>query len=238
MNHTDAVSQFAVEKYLLGELGPEERDAFEEHYFGCEECTADLRAATLFLAQAKQELARPSAIPSSVATVEPKRNLFSFPSLLRPQSLLRPTFVAPVFAAMLLFIGFQNTVTFPRLKNMAAVASQPQVLPSVNLVDGGSRSGEMRTVDVKPHQPFLLSVDVPAQIPFSAYLCSLYSPSGKPLWQITVPSSQVSDTVSIQVPPDNTQAGVNTLLIQGIPTDAQNKTPVDLVRYRFLLQIR
>jgi hypothetical protein len=44
--------------------------------------------------------------------------------------------------------------------------------------------------------------------------------------------------VPIRVPADSTEAGENTLLIQGLPSDAQNSTPVDLVRYRFLLQIR
>ena len=76
MEHTEAVSQFAVEKYLLGELSPEARSAFEEHYFGCEECATDLRAAAMFVSQAKKELARPSFAQAQVDA--PKRKLFSF----------------------------------------------------------------------------------------------------------------------------------------------------------------
>jgi hypothetical protein len=227
MNHTEAVQQFAVEKYLLGELSPEVRDSFEEHFFDCEECATDLRATALFISQAKKELSRPAVQPE-----KPVRRLFSFPQL------LRPAFAVPAMAAMLLAIAYQNVVTFPRLREQASVASQPQILPSVNLADGGSRGEEIRTVIANAHQPFLLFVDVPADTRFSQYLCSLYSPSGKMLWQVHVPPSQASDTVSIQVPADSAEAGANTLLVQGIPSDAQNNTPVDLVKYRFLLQIR
>lgn len=228
MDHTEATSLSAVEKYLLGELSPEARDAFEEHFFDCEECSTELRAMTLFLAQARQELAR----PADAGISESRRVRFSFPSF------LRPVFTVPAMAAMLLFIGFQNAVTLPHLKDKAASAARPRILSSVNLVDGGSRGEEIRTIAVSAHQPFLLFVDIPAENRFSSYLCSLYSPSGKVIWQITVSPAQASDTVSIQVPPENAQPGVNTLLVQGVYADAQNGTPVDLVRYRFLLQTR
>jgi hypothetical protein len=225
MNHAEATRQSAVEKYLLQELSPELRDAFEEHFFDCEECSTDLRAMTVFLTQVKEELARPVIVPAA----KPTRKLFSFPSL------LRPAFAAPAMAAMLLLIGFQNIVTLPHLRNQASLVSRPQLLPSVNLVDAGSRGETMRTVTAGTHQPFLLFVDIPAESRFASYLCSLYSPSGNVIWQITVPSAQASDTVSIQVPPESAHTGVNTLLVQGITTGQQN-TPVDLVRYRFLLQ--
>ena len=233
MEHTEAVSQYAVEKYLLGEMSPEVREAFEEHYFGCEECAADLRAGAVFIAQARKELARPNIVAMPVAAAqEPKRKLFSFPSL------LRPAFAVPAMAAMLLVIAFQNVVTVPHLRQEASVASAPQILPSVNLVDGGSRGAEIRTIAASAHQPFMLFVDVPTDTRFSGYLCSLYSPSGKMIWQITVPPSQAMNTVPIQVPSENAAAGVNTLLVQGVSADASNGTPVDLVKYRFLLQIR
>jgi hypothetical protein len=231
MDHTEAVNQYAVEKYLLGELSPEARDAFETHYFGCEECAIDLRAANVFIAQSRKELARPTLVAAAVQ--KPKRNLFNFPSL------LRPAFAVPAMAAMLLVIGFQNIVTVPHLEQEVAVSSQPQILPAVTLVDGQSRGEEIRTVVAKAHEPFLLSVDVPADSSrYSGYLCSLYSPSGKMVWQLRIPQSQAADTVPIQVPADSTEAGENTLLVQGVPSDAQNGTPVEIVRYRFLLQIR
>jgi hypothetical protein len=226
MDHTEAVNQLAVEKYLLGKLGPEERNSFEEHFFTCEECAADLRATSLFIAQAKKELAQPSAAPAVAET--PKR-FFNFAAI------FRPAFVVPAMAILLVTIGFQNIVIFPRLKQEVAVSSHPQILPSVNLVDGGSRGAEIRTVAATAHQPFLLFVDVPTEARFTRYQCLLYAPSGKLVWQIPVTTAQAANTVSIQVPAESAEAGVNTLVVQGIPSQGAS---VDVVKYRFLLQLR
>ena len=43
MNHSEATETMATARYLLGELNEGERDAFEEHYFGCSECARDVR---------------------------------------------------------------------------------------------------------------------------------------------------------------------------------------------------
>jgi anti-sigma factor RsiW len=46
MTHTEAVESYATERYLLGEMTEAERQAFEAHYFDCEMCAEDLRAAS------------------------------------------------------------------------------------------------------------------------------------------------------------------------------------------------
>ncbi|HXF06637.1 MAG TPA: zf-HC2 domain-containing protein [Blastocatellia bacterium] len=39
-----------IEPYLRGELGPEERRAFQEHFFECDECLEALQATERFIA--------------------------------------------------------------------------------------------------------------------------------------------------------------------------------------------
>jgi hypothetical protein len=46
MTHTDAVETSATERYLLDEMSESERQAFEAHYFECEQCADDVRAAS------------------------------------------------------------------------------------------------------------------------------------------------------------------------------------------------
>ena len=43
MDHSEAVTKKMAESYLLEELTPEQRDAFEEHYFDCPECAKDVK---------------------------------------------------------------------------------------------------------------------------------------------------------------------------------------------------
>ena len=49
MDHNEALRLHAVEKYVLGELPPSLRDEFEEHFFECQECALDVRAAAEFV---------------------------------------------------------------------------------------------------------------------------------------------------------------------------------------------
>ena len=68
MDHTEAVQLMATERYLLGELSAEQREAFEEHFFECYECALDVRAEAAFIKEAKVQLplmAVPAAVPAA-----------------------------------------------------------------------------------------------------------------------------------------------------------------------------
>jgi anti-sigma factor RsiW len=53
MDHNEALRLRAVEKYVLGELPPSLRDQFEEHFFECQECAQDVKAAAEFVDNAR-----------------------------------------------------------------------------------------------------------------------------------------------------------------------------------------
>jgi anti-sigma-K factor RskA len=44
--HRTAVESMAAERYVLGEMEPTEREAFEDHFFDCAECSSDVRDET------------------------------------------------------------------------------------------------------------------------------------------------------------------------------------------------
>jgi len=71
MEHTEAIEKMAAERYLLGELAPEELEAFEEHVFDCPDCILDLRAGEAFVAEAKVQLPE---LTTAVPTPRPKEN--------------------------------------------------------------------------------------------------------------------------------------------------------------------
>lgn len=62
MEHAQAISTNASERYLLGELTASEADAFEEHYFDCVQCADDVRAGSTFL-DGGRRLVRESETP-------------------------------------------------------------------------------------------------------------------------------------------------------------------------------
>jgi hypothetical protein len=220
MNHQQATETMATERYLLDELTPEARDAFEEHFFDCQECATDLRAGAGFVDAAKRELgASPKAM--AAASDKPRRGFF------------RPALAWGALAASLLVMAYQNVVVYPHYKTEIAELQAPEILPSLSLVGGNSRGGEIPAAAVAPQKPFLLSLDIPTQDRFSSYTCLLSSPSGAIVWRADVPRESAKDTVSIRVPSGNRQSGEYTLTVQGNGNSGSGETPVDLAHYHF-----
>jgi anti-sigma factor RsiW len=218
MDHHEAVQRGAVEKYLLGELSPEDRDAFEEHYFGCEECAADLKAAAAFLEGAKQVLASGSATNSQAARARKSR--YSW--------LWRPSVLSPAFSFLLLIIAYQNIVVLPRLSADAAAEQKPELLSSLSLIGANSRGGSLPTVSIAQHQALLLLLDIPSDTA-SDVSCELVSPSGAVVARVPVRAEAAKDTVAIRIPAAAWYSGDYTLIVQrGSHADP-------LARYRFSL---
>ena len=228
MDHQEAARLSLVEKYLLDEMPPQLRDEFEEHYFDCQECAADLRATAVFLDTAKEELKSFPAEKPSAATV--KKPWLSW--------LWTPAFAFPALAACLLVIAYQNVVVIPRFHNSIAEMRAPQILPSLSLVGSNSRGGPTPAMIVQDSEPFLLLVDIPTQDRFSSYTCVLYSPSGSPVWRIQISAESAKDTVSIRVPAAQRIAGSYTLVVEGNSDRAPADNGVDLAHLRFTLNVQ
>jgi hypothetical protein len=221
MEHLDAVRLSAVEKYLLDELAPEQRDDFEEHFFGCIECAKDLRATSNFLNLAKSEFeARP--VPRAAA---PKPRRFF---------LWGPAFLVPALAASLLVIAYQNIVVLPHANSEVAALHNAELLPVVSLVGSNSRGGDAPAVVAPAGRPFSLAVDIPSEDRFTGYTCELLAPSGISIWHVDVSPQQAKDTVSIMVPAVHGPEGSYTLVVHGHASGTQDAS--ELARYHFALQ--
>ena len=96
MDHLQAVNTLAMERYLLEEMPPDERDAFEEHFFSCLECAEDARAAATMRDGAAAGLARSSAGRAAEAVVVPFR---------KPAPRWRSSVALPWAAAAMLAVG-------------------------------------------------------------------------------------------------------------------------------------
>jgi anti-sigma factor RsiW len=108
MNHQHAVETLALERYLLGEMADEERDAFESHFFSCAECAEDARAGGAMRDGAAAGLAAATKRPSSrvLAMPAPRRRLAS----------IVPWAAA---ASLALVAGYQALILQPALKQRA-----------------------------------------------------------------------------------------------------------------------
>src|ERR1700693_2358103 len=109
MDHNEAVRLQAAEKYVLGTLPKEQHAAYEQHYFDCSACAEEIKATVAFMESARQVVREEALVPVGARTLAPAvPGFFGW---------LRPALVVPVLAALLLFIGYQNAVIIPRLKD-------------------------------------------------------------------------------------------------------------------------
>lgn len=231
MEHELVTAQNMTERYLLNELDPAVRDEFEEHYFNCAACAADVQAASLLIEKIKDGAILDCAIPDPQRRPTPAIE----PVPARPvwHGWLRPAFVIPVMAILLAVVGYQNLVTFPHL---ARQLNSPQILPyaQVNL---DTYAAEGPTITPQPGQPFLLLVRIPPDGVYSRYTADLYNPAGKLEWSFafTIPASSQQDHWPLQVPGANREAGRYSLRVRGVTAAGESK---DVGSTSFELQIQ
>ena len=206
----------AVERYLLDELTPEERDAFELHMFGCQECALDIRVGSAFITEAKALLPKLDA-PARPAPQKPesKKRAWSF--------LWQPAFAVPVFAAMLAVIAYQNFSAIPALRR---AASEPKILYS-NPIHIGTRGGAHTTVQADRKEGLALSLDLPQSSAYSSFVFELYDPDGKQFWAHAVSRGTEDDSiVSLVIPGSGLRSGSYTLAISAM-TPRNERVEID-----------
>jgi hypothetical protein len=214
MNHDEAVQEMATERYLLGELSPELREAFEEHMFDCQECALDVRAGNVFLTEAKVQLpaivaaAAPAESPRPEANRDPRESKKPWWSFLTGP-MLRPAFAMPAFAVLLAVIAFQNFATIPSLRS---AATEPRIMAPSSL-HADTRGSEATIVQGDRKQGAAVLIDLPQG--YSSYEIALNDPQGKRFWTQTVTAPETG-TLTLSLPGMGLQQGSYTLNLTGI----------------------
>lgn len=227
MDHSEAVKEMAAERYLLNELTPDARDAFEEHMFDCPECALDVRSGAAFIGEAKAQLPDISlgSPAADITSMSRKQNKDSF-------SWLRPAFAVPVMAALLIVVGYQNLVTLPTLHQAADQPHFVQVAPLV----GATRGDTHQTIAADAKNGIALPIGLSADLVgnYSSFSFELTDPKGKTVTGKMQSAGREQGSgdaqFSIVLPAQALQNGTYTLVVSGI--DAKGAlTPVG--RYVF-----
>jgi predicted anti-sigma-YlaC factor YlaD len=159
MDHNRAVESQAVERYLLGEMTPEERDVFEEHFFACEDCANEVRAGARFRANSRQILPE---FPGHKAEAREKR----FWNWWRPPALAWAT------AALAVVVVYQAAIQMPSLRRQLGAQAVPALALHAN-----TRGESLPRVSASTGL-FLVYFDLPGPAAAS-YQCVLTDASGK-----------------------------------------------------------
>jgi len=159
------------------------------------------------------DLTAATPAPSPTRTRKPRTNGSGW------FSWVHPAFAAPVFAVLLLVVGYQNLVTFPALR---AKANRPSILASAPL-GGPTRGGDHLTITADRMHGVALPFDLdrqPDTASYASYSFALYDPQGKLAWtgDVALPADNQSGDrrISLAIPGAMLQNGAYTVAVSGI----------------------
>lgn len=222
MDHAEVIQQQIAEKYALGELSPEVREQFEEHYFDCAECVADLEALGSLLAAGKA-VAQDCLKTSVSEKTGGKRAWFAW---------LRPVMAVPAIAALAGVLVLQNTGLVPTLKRPYSNQPTVGVYESTYRLQGVTRGAGGSKVLVKPHESFALDFDFTPTASAPSYRGALLDASGTEVLTFTVNGMEANKELHLVVPGDAIHAGNYELVF----TDSSKKQEVQ--RLSFSIEFR
>ena len=196
MSHDQAVTSYAAERYVLGELTATERDAFEGHYFDCAACFEEIKTGAQFLAHAREEL-------------DPEQEKGRLASMLG--DLRRP---APVFVSAML-LGAVGICTYQQVQ--IANAKKPRLELEAAFVVANDAKGSAKSISVSRKARLSLSVDFKPEAEFMGYRAQIVADAGQVEMTLPVsPSQPVSDRITIGFPASTLAPGTHSVVIQGL----------------------
>jgi hypothetical protein len=212
MSHEQALRSQAVERYVLGELTQEEREAFEGHYFDCSACFEQVKLSTQFLRHARE-----------VLDPEPEKGWLA--RLLG--DVRRPAFAfATAMLVCAIGMGAYQQSIIADLK--APKIEAGYFLPS-------DAKGAAKSITVSRKSRLSLSVDVQPANEFIAYRAEILTESGKVRYSFPVDARQVATgSVTIGLSAAALDAGAYSVVIQGL---ASNGSPTEIGKGSFDLQL-
>jgi len=206
MEHNEATETMAAERYLLGEMTTEDREAFEEHFFGCSACAADVRDGARVGATIRSDAANRTRQPTRFGAA--RWLIASAPAV--------------VVAGMLLV---QNLA----LQRQIAAARQPRVVPSVSLIDFASRGFEKPLEE--GHLPFVVDFDLAPITPPRPQFVDVVDARGK----VVVPAVKISaeaanNTLHLFFPDGSLPPGRYELKVRAVPNGSSDTAGSFVVR--------
>jgi hypothetical protein len=205
MEHDEAVRSEAAERYASQELSPAEREAFEEHFFDCQECADAVRAELAFAANLRAVLRESSAerqqSPAGTSyPVRPWKRLQAHPAMALS---FAANFVMAAGLGYVLWTGAQK-VAPPRLAAAYFAPGPAKGAETVHAIAAGETIYQVR-FDILDQGN-------------TSYRYEILDAAGRreSSASLKAPPSD-NDSLNLQIPVENLPGGVHTLSVRGEP---------------------
>lgn len=259
MTHQEVQQGDIIERYVRHQLSPDERRAFQEHYFDCAECFAQVQMTARFVAGVRQA-ARQNLLAAVAA--EPWWANWFKPALVLATALA--VFLALGIAWLLLkqpavspeeIAGKPSPTVMPQAESTPVVAESPQVTQPnlaktqtpppadiaalgkspVVFLDSERGAKDAGTVLRLPANAAsaILRLDVEPNSPFSSFRFQLFDSAKRLVTTVTSGKANANGAVSASIPAKLLQPGKYVVKCYGL-RDGQ---PEPVGEYRLQVQI-
>jgi anti-sigma factor RsiW len=196
MTHDEAKKSMVAEAYILDDLEPAERTAFEEHFFDCTDCTADvLDAAT---------------VADGIRTEN--TNVVAFPRHYPRWA------AAAAGAAVAIGLAYQYV---PQIAGLRHHPSNPptqaaHATAGEQIIDLDAPRASQAPYIIKGKQPVSVGFVIPVMDPHPPYICELRDETGHVINSKTVSTKEeASNPVTLPIAAGKFHNGKYTLEIRG-----------------------
>jgi hypothetical protein len=216
MHHEDAIRTQAAERYLLGEMSPEEREVYEDHCFSCEACGNELATTAAFVANARVVLASPQPPRAELRrhnadTAEPPGNGWWGRILPRSRAIVPALAAAVVVLAAV--VSYQGLAVIPDLRERLAGGQVAQAVPTVALRSAARGAGPR--LRVGPADTFaVLQADVLPERAVTRYTAVLNTADGREQFRTSLDAPAIGMPVTLLIPVQDLIPGEHTLVFQ------------------------
>jgi hypothetical protein len=213
MEHEEAMKNLVAERYLLGELTENDRDAYDEHLFSCPVCFEQV--GTEFVGH----LRRMGTEEPRPAVVQPVRPLF-----LR---MFRPAPAFALIACLLAGATLYQNMTIAMLK-------APQVELRYQLSEQSRGNSAVNIVQAPRNSRVRLVTEFRRPKEFASYEVQIQTPDGNIKHRFPFSPLPSEDKVEFSLYAGTLQTGKYVLVVQGKDGDSSQ----ELARDSFTMQLR
>jgi hypothetical protein len=228
MDHQEVQAMGAVERYLLGELDPDAREAFEAHFFDCQDCASDVRSGSIFLEHAKEVLATEPVAVAAVKERRADRRAWSAWFWPMPAGALAAT------GALLALTVYQGLVALPRLKSEAARAESIQGV-GWSFLSVSRAAPQVITVS-RAQRHIGLTLSRSSTAAFAYYRCSLSKVDGGAILSAVVAAPPGGEELQVLLPLSRLEPAEYVLVVGGMASAATDASQPEATRYHFALR--
>jgi methionine-rich copper-binding protein CopC len=235
MDHKYAIENHVAEGYLLDDLDERERDAYEDHFFGCSTCADEVETVTAFIDTAKQVIREEKQAEMAIVSVAVPAPSW-FQRIMPPMMRFIPATACALFLATFGFAVYQHQVIAHRSPLYGTVVNQARNAKPFTLTQ--SRRAQSSPITVRRGESFPLQFDIPPS-DAPSYQATITTESGVAMCRFqSISHAEAQESIELSVPP-GLESGEYSLVIEEITSDtAQKRVKGVPVRFPFKLNVQ